>query len=112
MRRDYLLYVNDIISSIEKIREYVADMTYEEFERDNKTQDAIIRNLEVIGEAVKGIPDEIRLSMTEIDWRKIIGLRNLLIHEYFGISLPIVWDVICNKLDELYDECLKINKRS
>lgn len=110
MRRDPLLYIDDIINCIQRIREYVADMSYEEFVIDQKTQDAVIRNLEVIGEAVNAIPDEIRTSNTDIDWRKIIGLRNLLIHEYFGVSLPIIWDVICNKLDELYVECLKLGK--
>ena len=75
------------------------------FANDLKTQDAVIRNLEVIGEAARNLPDEIKAQASHIEWRKIIALRNMLLHEYFGISIPIVWDVIRNKLDELDKAC-------
>jgi uncharacterized protein with HEPN domain len=83
-------------------------MDYEAFEADRKTQHAVIRNLEVIGEAARVVPDEIKEKTEEIEWYKIIALRNILIHEYFGASLKIVWDVIQNKLDALESTCRRL----
>ncbi|MHA1839455.1 MAG: HepT-like ribonuclease domain-containing protein [Candidatus Ranarchaeia archaeon] len=71
-------------------------------------QDAVIRNLEVIGEAVKHIPKEFQNKHSTVNWRKIAGLRDILIHAYFGVDLDIVWDVIENKLDPLEDEIRKL----
>ena len=73
--------------------------------------DAIIRNLEIIGEAAGNLPEPVRKGEPEIDWRKITGLRNILIHEYFGINLPIVWDVVKNKLDPLDKACRSLLER-
>ncbi|MHB1001724.1 MAG: HepT-like ribonuclease domain-containing protein [Armatimonadota bacterium] len=112
MPRDYRLHLDDILESIEKIKEYISGMTYEEFAADTKTQDAVVRNLEIIGEAAKALPEEVRSEAHDTDWRKIIGLRNVLIHEYFGISIPIIWDIISNKLDDLVNSCNEILKRS
>ena len=85
------------------------------FAADRKTQDAVVRNLEIIGEAASRLPEGIRGIAPEMEWRKIVGLRNILIHEYFGISLPIVWDIVSNKLAPLRVACLQIleelNKR-
>lgn len=105
MPRDYNLYVEDILESIDRINEYVSGMAYEDFVSDRRTVDAVVRNLEVIGEAGKCIPEEARQRCPRIEWPKIVGLRNMLIHAYFGISLPIVWDVVTNKLAELSDAC-------
>ena len=99
MPRDYKQQLDDILQAITFIREYIKDMDYNAFEADRKTQDAVIRNLEIIGEAARAVPDEIRDKASEIEWYKIIALRNILIHEYFGVNLKIVWDVIKNKLD-------------
>ncbi|TRZ50580.1 DUF86 domain-containing protein [bacterium] len=108
MRRDFRLYLDDILEAIHQIRTYLADQGEEAFTKDRKTQDAIIRNLEIIGEAAGKLPDQIQKGEPEIDWRKIKGLRNILIHEYFGINLPIVWDVVQNKLGPLESVCRRL----
>jgi len=101
MHRDPRLYLDDILEAIGQIREYTVSMSYDVFTRDRKTQDAVVRNLEIIGEAAGRLPEDKKHAASEIEWRKIVGLRNMLIHEYFGISLPVVWDVVQNKLDAL-----------
>lgn len=110
MPRDPRLYVDDILEAIGLIRSYAASMDYVAFVQDRKTQDAIVRNLEIIGEAASRLPEHIKTGATDIEWRKIIGLRNILAHEYFGISLPIIWDVLRNKLDPLESACRKLLK--
>ena len=101
MSRDYKVYLEDILEAIGKIRTYTVGMSADSFAADNKTLDAVLRNLEVIGEAVKRIPDEIRLQHQQVEWKKIAGLRDILIHQYFGIDAEIIWDVVHNKLPEL-----------
>ena len=108
MPRDYKQQLDDILQAITFIREYVKDMDYKAFEADRKTQDAVIRNLEIIGEAARTMPDEVRDKASEIEWYKIIALRNILIHEYFGVNLKIVWDVIQNKLDAVESTCQRL----
>jgi uncharacterized protein with HEPN domain len=105
MPKDFDLYVDDILDAIQQIRSYTLGQDERAFALDRKTQDAVIRNLEIIGEAVAHLPLEITRFAPEIDWRKISGLRNILVHEYFGVSLPIVWDVIQNKLGSLEADC-------
>ncbi len=108
MPRDYKQQFDDILQAITFIREYIKDMDYNAFEADRKTQDAVIRNLEIIGEAARTLPDEIRDKASEIEWYKIIALRNILIHEYFGVNLKIIWDVIQNKLDAVESTCRRL----
>jgi uncharacterized protein with HEPN domain len=108
MPRDYKQQLDDILQAIVYIREYVQNMDFRTFEDDTKTQHAVIRNLEIIGEAARTIPVEVRDNASEIEWNKIIALRNILIHEYFGVSLKIVWDVAQNKLDILETTCLRL----
>ncbi len=105
MPRDYRLQVDDILEAIARVREYTAQMSEEAFASDHKTQDAVIRNLEIIGEAARNLPEDIRASADHIEWHKIIAFRNVLIHEYFGINVKILWDVITNKLDDLETTC-------
>jgi uncharacterized protein with HEPN domain len=101
MPRDHRLYLDDILEAVRNIREYTAGMESHAFGEDRKTQDAVARNLEIIGEAVGKLPEALLSRIEGMEWRKISGLRNILAHEYFGLSLPIVWDVVQNKLDEL-----------
>jgi len=108
MPRDYKQQIDDILQAITFLRDYVKGMDYTDFEADRKTQDAVIRNLEIIGEAARTIPEEVRDKASEIEWYKIIALRNILIHEYFGVNLKIVWDVIQNKLDALESSSRKL----
>ncbi len=108
MPRDHKQQLDDILQAINFIREYVKDMDYKAFEADRKTQDAVIRNLEVIGEAARTVPEEVRDKAAEIQWNKIIALRNILIHEYFGVNLKILWDVIQNKLNAMESTCQEL----
>jgi uncharacterized protein with HEPN domain len=105
MPRDPGVYLEDILDAIEQIRTYTAGYDVEAFRRDRKTQDAVIRNLEIIGEAARSLPESSKASAAEIEWRKISGLRNILTHEYFGVNLEIVWDVVQTKLADLEAAC-------
>ena len=101
MSRDYRLYLQDILESCENIRQYTGGMNFEEFSADRKTIDAVVRNLEIIGEAVKNIPNKILQTRPEIEWKEIARLRDLITHHYFKIKLTIVWDIVQNRLNEL-----------
>lgn len=103
MSRDPYLYLDDIVEAITKIRNYTNGIEYEIFSRDEKTVDAVIRNLEVLGEAVKNVPEEMKIQFPDIEWRKIVAIRNLMIHEYFGINKYLIWDIVTTKLDSLFE---------
>ena len=108
MPRDYKIYLEDILEAIDRIRRYTAGLSLKTFSSDQKTLDAVVRNLEVIGEAVKKVPDEVRLKYPLVDWKKIAGLRDILIHEYFGIDAEIIWDILQSKLPPLEEQILNI----
>ena len=91
--RDYRLYIEDILEAIERIEEYTEGMMLEEFRINKMAVDAVVRNLEIIGEACRAISSEIQEKHPEIEWRKIIGLRNTLIHQYFGIDIELIWNL-------------------
>jgi len=114
MLRDYKAYINDILEAIDRIKSYTKNLTIDDFSETRLYQDAIVRNLEIIGEAVKRLPKELIDKYPEIEWKKIAGLRDILIHAYFGIDIEIVWDVVQNKIPGLKDQMLliksKINK--
>ncbi len=101
MSRDYRLYLQDISESCGNAVAYTDEMTFDEFSADRKTIDAVVRNLEIIGEAVKNVPAEILQKKTEIEWKEIARLRDLIIHQYFKVKLTIVWDIVQNRLTEL-----------
>jgi len=98
--RPHLLFLEDILISIEKIEDYIRGMSFEDFQNDTKTVDAVLRNLEIIGEASKSIPSEIREGNPDIPWGRMTGLRNIVSHEYFGIDLSIIWQIITVNLQE------------
>ena len=99
--RDIKLYLIDIRDAIEKIQKYTKSVDFKKFSNNNEKIDAVIRNFEVIGEAVKYIPDKIKNNYNEIDWTDITGMRNILTHEYFGVDLNIIWKTVEEKLPEL-----------
>jgi uncharacterized protein with HEPN domain len=101
MSRDYRIYLHDILEAIDRIHRYVDGYTLLILEGDSKTADAVIHNLSIIGEAVKNIPSDFRKLYPEVEWKKIAGLRDVLIHSYFDIDLEIIWDIIDNKLNPL-----------
>jgi len=84
-------YLNDILESIEDIKEFTKEMSFEDFSKDRKTIKAVVRSLEVIGEVVNRIPQNIQEMYPETPWKEIISMRNKLIHEYFGVDIDIVW---------------------
>lgn len=87
-------YLEDILESIEKIQKYVGEVSFDGFLENEMLIDAVTRNLEAIGEAAAHVSPEVRVKYPEIEWKKIVGLRNILIHDYSGIDLDIVWDII------------------
>ncbi len=108
MSRKIKLYLLDIINSINKIKRYTIGITYDKLVIDDLRFDAIILNLQVIGEAVKNIPQDIRDISPQIEWKKIAGLRDIIAHAYFTIDKEVVWDIIQNKLDDLEEAIAKI----
>jgi len=102
------LYLTDIKEAIDKIEKYVRQMTFTDFEQDSKTVDAVTRNIEVIGEAAKHIPAEVRLKHMEIPWKQIVGSRSKAIHEYFGIDLEILWRTATEDIPKLKKQIAKI----
>jgi hypothetical protein len=94
MKRDAAVYLDDIIESIRKIEEYTKGLDLEGFTKDFKTQDAVIRNFEIIGEAARSIPSEIKKKYPLVPWKSMIGMRNKMIHEYSGIMLEVVWKAV------------------
>ncbi len=100
--------MRDILEAIGKIERYTENMNFEDFSNNELIQDGVIRNLEIIGEAVKNLPDDIKKDYPEVEWRKIAGLRDILIHAYFGVDLEIIWDIVKNKVPELKEMVRKI----
>lgn len=108
MKRNLTLFLNDIENYSSLILEFVSGLTYEDFSSDKKTILAVTRSLEIIGEAVRHIPNDFRKKYPDIEWKNIAGLRNVITHEYFGIDLPIIWNVIQNKLPYLANRIKEI----
>jgi uncharacterized protein with HEPN domain len=94
-------FIKDIIEAIERINHYTAEMSYDTFLLDPKTQDAVVRNIEIIGEATKNLSHDFRKIHRDIDWKKIAGMRDKIIHFYFGVKWDIVWSVIKDKMPKL-----------
>ncbi len=99
--RRWDLRLNDILEAMAKIALYTEGMTLESFAGDAKTVDAVVRNLEIIGEAATHLPDELLDRYPHIPWHEMRGMRNVLIHEYFGVSLPILWQTVIHNLPSL-----------
>jgi len=107
-KRNPALLINDILDSCNKILQYTSSMSFEEFSKDSKTIDAVIRNFEIIGEAANRLPDEFKEEYPSIDWHKIRGFRNRIVHDYMGIDFGIVWDIRNGYLPSLIESLNKI----
>jgi uncharacterized protein with HEPN domain len=94
MKKDSLAYLEDILECIDIMQRYTKNVRWHDFERDIQMQDAVIRRFEIIGEAIKRIPSEVRKEDLEIPWKRIGGMRDLLIHEYDEITLSVIWKTI------------------
>ncbi len=103
-----ILYIDDIKKSIAKIEKYTKDLSINGFKKDSKVIDAVIRNLEIIGEAAKNIPQEAKTKNRLIPWQEIIAMRNKVIHEYFGVDLDILWETIKRDIPKLKKEFRKL----
>ena len=110
MNRDYSLYLKDILESIKLIEEFIANSDLSDFKKDKKTSAAVIHNIEIIGEASKQIPKDITIKHKEIPWKDMAGMRDKLIHFYFGVDYEIVWKVVKQDLPAIKSNLKKILK--
>lgn len=102
-KRDSLLLLDDIYQSAQKIKRYTKGLDFDSFISDDKTMDAVVRNFEIIGEAANRIDPDFKYKNPEIEWKRIRGFRNRIVHDYFGIDYEIVWEIIETYLDDLID---------
>lgn len=109
--RNDKLYLKDILDSIEKIEKYVKNLNYKKFSKNLLVIDAVVRNFEVIGEATKNLSKEIKSLYPNIPWKEMAGMRNKVIHEYFGVNLKIIWKTIKERLPELRIKIEEILKK-
>jgi uncharacterized protein with HEPN domain len=99
--REYVDYLQDILDAIEKVEQFVQGMDFAQFSSDTKTRFAVIRALEIIGEASKKIPETFKRQNPDLPWREMAGIRNKLIHEYFGLNLQVVWKTVNEDIPKL-----------
>jgi len=106
--REYKLYLADILAAMESIERFVGTMSFGEFQTDDKTASAVIRKFEIIGEASRNIPDMVRTQHPEVPWKEMAGMRDRLIHAYFGVDYLLVWTTIKSRLPAAKDAIRKM----
>lgn len=107
-QRTYLDHVQDIHDAISRVAEFIAGLDYGQFEKDAKTAYAVVRALEILGEAAKAIPDPVRSRYPSVPWRQMVGMRDKLIHQYFGVNLEVVWKTATEDLPDLLPRITQI----
>ena len=112
MRRGIDILPGEILEAIARVRDYTVDLEYEAFAANVEKQDSVIRRLEIIGEAVKGVPDDLRAKYPAVRWREIAGARDILIHEYFRVDLEMAWEMVKRDLPRLEAEVRSILQES
>lgn len=100
-KRDSRLLMEDMLESMARIRRYVAGMDFDAFLEDERTCDAVVRNVEIIGEASKQVPEDFKAAHPELPWQQMAGMRNRIVHDYTGVDLAIVWEVVQKALPKL-----------
>ncbi len=108
-KRSAILLVQDILEAIEKIQRYTEGLTAETFQTDQKTVDAVVRNLEIMGEAANRLPGNFKDKHRHVEWVKIVGLRNRIVHDYFGLDIHIIWQIIQHDLPVLNDILIRLS---
>jgi uncharacterized protein with HEPN domain len=101
MKKDPKVFLNHILDSIGEIEKNITNLDEVEFSQNTTVQDAVIRRLEIIGEATKNLPKSFKDKHPEVEWRKVAGLRDIIVHEYFGLSLRLVWKITQKDIPEL-----------
>jgi uncharacterized protein with HEPN domain len=109
-KRDFTLFVEDIISAVEKIERYTKKQSFKDFSENEMAVDAAIRNFEVIGEAAAKIPKEVKDTYPFVEWKEMTGFRNILIHDYFGVDVESLWDTIRKNIPQLKKNIKKLKK--
>jgi uncharacterized protein with HEPN domain len=112
MKRNISDYLNDIQNSIKSIENFIADLDYNNFEDDEKTVFAVVRALEIIGEAAKSIPEETRQIHSNVPWKAMAGMRDILIHQYFGVNINTLWQTITQELPKIKIVIEEVIKKS
>ena len=112
MNKDSKFYLRDILAALDSIEHFVGSMNFEEFKTDDKTASAVIRKFEIIGEATKKIPEDLRIQYPGIPWKEMAGMRDRLIHLYMDVDIKIVWDTIKNRLPDLKGKIQKALKQN
>lgn len=107
-KRQYFFFLEDILTSMLRISEYIASLTIDEFKQNQMVVDAVVRNFEIIGEASKNLPEDIKVKYPEIPWSKMYGLRNLISHQYFGIDFEMIWEIVKSNLPDNINELRKV----
>lgn len=110
MKKDVRIFIEHILECINLIEEYIKEKTKDEFFNSRQLQDAVIRRIEIIGEAVKNLSQEVKDKYLDIPWKRIAGMRDILIHEYFGIDLELTWRIAEVEISELKKKILEIKK--